>query len=278
MVIEKTSLDGSAKEIVDRLSGALQSQLVIPPRYSNKKLDISEPDEHSKQIGLFSSGSTGTPKCIWNSFSNLWKNGERSAIAFQVESHHSLLILASPWHVAGLTWAFMAEAVDCDYLFITTKKGDHTTWLRCIQDFQPDYVFTVPAVLRALYHEDWFVSNVVWGGASIQQKEYELIAPHCATTFQGYGQTEAGGLIAVHRRKSTLIPEEDEHLCCGLPMNGVEIVCSGTRIHSEPVSIKSHTAYTDKLYSTRDIGYKDGSGKLYLTGRLDALERESKLV
>lgn len=267
MKFTKTSLSGTAKDIARRVIHASDSQLLIPPKLSGQTLEIEELEKTGKYIGLFSSGTTDQPKCIWNTFENLQKNGLRTASAFNITKDHNLLMLAAPWHVAGLSWAIMGENLGCEYDFITTKKGEHLRWLDAIQESQPDYLLTIPAVLRALYDENWFVPNVIYGGYSMKHHELELLSPHCKMMYNGYGQTEAGGLIAYHKRKSTVVPEVNEHLCCGSPIEGCEIYCDGTLQDPALILIKTETAFTSNRYNTGDLGYKDQDDNLFVTGR-----------
>lgn len=176
-------------------------------------------------------------------------------------------MMALPWHVAGFSWMLMAEQLDCDYFFVTTKKGKHNFWIKTVQDIQPDYLLTVPAVLRALYGEDWFVPNVTYGGYSIQFEEYKKLSTHCSTMYQGYGQAEAGGLISSYKRRSTLLPSGMENLCNGNVIDGVKISCNGTHKKPEPILITSDTAYTQKTYHSGDMGFKDEEGNIYVVGR-----------
>ena len=101
-------------------------------------------------VGIFSSGSTGQAKCIWNRLEHLKLNAMRSAKAFEVQSEHFLVFMALPWHVAGLTWAFMAEELKAEYLFVTTRKGQQALWLQTLQEFRPDYLFTFPHRAKAI--------------------------------------------------------------------------------------------------------------------------------
>lgn len=248
---------------------AQNSQLLIPPSYEERQPEVGTVETDQKYIGLFSSGTTGRPKCIWNSYDNLWQNGIYTADAFDIKPTDKLLMLAEPWHVAGFTWMLMAEFLECEYQFITTKKGAHKEWLKAIREFEPDYLMTVPAVLRGIYDESWQVENVVYGGYPIKHSEYQLLARHCSTMYQGYGQTEAGGLISVHKRKSSNTPEDLEHLCGGLPIEGVQLQSEGTPKQPAPILITSETAFTDKTYISGDLGFIDNTYRVFITGRAD---------
>jgi acyl-coenzyme A synthetase/AMP-(fatty) acid ligase len=267
MSYQITSLKGSGKDVVRRVMQAEDSQLLIPEKYEGRELHVDEPPENGKYIGLFSSGTSGTPRCIWNRYENLLKNAELTVELFETKPRHFLLMMALPWHVAGLSWALMAEYLNCEYMFITTRKGDHDLWIKTVQDTEPDYLLTVPAVLRALYDEEWFVNRVVFGGYPIRHSEYALLAPHCKLMYQGYGQTEAGGLISGYKRRSTVIPEPNENLCHGTPVAGAEINCEGSQEQPDTIYIKSPTAYTSGFYDSGDVGYKDGEGNINITGR-----------
>ncbi len=267
MNYEITSLEGSGKEIIQRVINARDSQLLIPPKLRDQELTIPEVPNDGKYIGLFSSGTTSQPTCIWNRFDHLELNAVRSAAAFEIKPRDVLLMMALPWHVAGFSWMLMAEYLDSDYFFITTQKGEHNFWLKTVQDIQPDYLLTVPAVLKSLYGEDWFVENVAYGGYPILLEDYKQLSPHCSYMYQGYGQTEAGGLISSYKRRSTVLPFEMENFCNGIPIEGVELTCIGTKESPEPILITSETAFTTETYHSGDVGFKDEKGNIYVVGR-----------
>ncbi|MBO6522277.1 MAG: AMP-binding protein [Balneolaceae bacterium] len=266
-----TSLEGSGKDIIRRVMLASESQLLIPPKLEGLDVTIPDPPRDGKYIGLFSSGTTSNPKCIWNRFDRLELNAQRSARAFEIESDDSLLMMALPWHVAGFSWMLTAEQLGSDFFFVTTQKGGEGSWIKALRDVQPDYLLTVPAVLRALYDEDWFVPNVVYGGYPIKFEEYKRLSPHCSFMHQGYGQTEAGGLISSYKRKSTLLPSGMENFCNGKAIEGVEMTCIGSREKPEPILITSETAYTQNIYNSGDVGFKDEEGNIYVVGRTNDL-------
>lgn len=261
----------SGWEIVRGIIKSTDSQLLIPPKLAGKNLQIENPGSNEKYVGLFSSGTTGTPKGIWNRYSHLVRNAHYTAEAFGVKSTHRLLMMAAPWHVAGLSWAIMAEELGCDYKFITTKKGEEQRWLKAVQEFEPDFLLTVPAVVRAIYGKEWFVPNVVFGGYSLEEGELQKLKAHSDFTIQGYGQTEAGGLIAAHKRKSAEPIEAYDYMCCGSPIKGVSIRCDGTLENPAPIFIQSQTACTDVEYDSRDLGFIDQSGNIYVIGRADKI-------
>ncbi|MBO6587319.1 MAG: AMP-binding protein [Gracilimonas sp.] len=267
MKFKTTDVSKPAGEILSEVMGSSHSQLLIPPKLADENPPAQHPESDEKYIGLFSSGTTGSPKEIWNSYENLARNARFTAEVFGVKSTHRLLMMAAPWHVAGLSWGIMAEELGCEYQFITTKKGEGDKWLKNVREFKPDFLLTVPAVLRALYDEEWFVPQVVFGGYSLDEGEFQKLNPHCDFTIQGYGQTEAGGLIAAHKRKSTAPVQPFGHLCSGHPIRGVRLKCEGTPENPAPIYIQSETAFIEQEYNSRDVGFMDSLGRVYVLGR-----------
>ena len=174
--------------------------------------------------------------------------------------------MALPWHVAGLTWAFMAEELKAEYLFVLLGKGSERYGYKPFK-FTADYLFTVPSVLRQLYTESWFVPNVVYGGQAISACEYHALATHCSQNYQGYGQTEAGGLISVYKRKSTVLLDPGEERCQGYAIEGAHIECEGTPDSPQSIWLRSETAYVAQKYATGDIGFMDAVGRIYVLDR-----------
>jgi acyl-coenzyme A synthetase/AMP-(fatty) acid ligase len=269
MKYKRLQIPKDPKILVDKIMDSEDSWLIIPPYYRDKNPEIGKYEGEGKFVGLFSSGTTGTPKCIWNAFDNLINNALNTRSAFEIEPRHRLLILASPWHVAGLSWALMAEHYDNEYQFIATQKGDEKKWYEAIQQFKPDVLLTVPAVLNGLLDFKWDVPKIVFGGTPLEPKELISISERCVDLFQGYGQTEAGGLITVYKYKNLPDVINDEHRCCGRPIKGVDLRCNGTINKPEPILVRSKTAYTDDFYETGDLGYKDEERNLYIHSRIN---------
>ena len=244
--------------------------LIMNEAYFSSILKDSEKDSSGNRsmVGIFSSGTTSTPKCIWNRVDRLVKNGQYSADAFEVKASDTLLLMALPWHVAGLTWAFMAEEAQAEYEFLITRSGEEKKWLANIQSYNPSYLCTVPSALSKLYGQAWEVDRVVYGGQPMSEEDYALLSNHCHWTYQGYGQTEAGGLISVHKRwsKQSLSPGESQ--CQGIPIEGVDIRCEGVEQDPSAIYIRSSTASVEGFYNSGDQGYLNHQGLLYLIPRV----------
>ncbi len=277
MSYRRVSIHQTEKELIAGVIRAGDSLLLIPPGYQDKQPLIGEAPGAGKYIGLFSSGSTGTPKAIWNTYQNLQRNAEYTAEAFAIKPEDRLLILARPWHVAGLSWALMAEQLGCTYRFVTTKRGEGSKWLKAVHDFHPDVVLTVPKVLSALYGHEWKANKIVFGGLPLPEEDTLSLSRHASILIQGYGMTEAGGLISCHVHEAEKEWFRDEHRCCGRPVHGVELRCPGTKENPAEIFIRSSTAAYDDWYRSGDLGYFDKEGRIYLTGRISELRNNDKI-
>jgi O-succinylbenzoic acid--CoA ligase len=264
-------LDNSAdaRELVQEVFHADTNALLIPPRFEELKLSIGNPKDQQVNIGLFSSGSTGKPKCIWNSRQNLLLNAELSREKFEIGSTDRLLIIASPWHVAGLTWALMAELAGVEYQMVIPRTKDSNKWASILREFEPTRLFTVPTVLRYLVQDDdWCCHNITYGGAPIEPEMYSQLQSHTSYLTQAYGQTEAGGLIAAYERSMEQNPYEYESICCGTPPRGEMVQCDSHSFDQPaPIKILSQTSINREWYDTGDMGYINDAGDLHITGR-----------
>ena len=122
-------------------------------------------------------------------------------------------------------------------------------------------------MLKQLYSESWFVPKVVFGMQAISAVEYLSLATHCSQTYQGYGQTEAGGLISVHKRKSTVLLDLGEEGCQGFVIESAHIECEGTPKTLQPICLQSETAHVAQIYATGDIGFMDHEGRIHVLDR-----------
>ncbi len=92
--------------------------------------------------------------------------------------------------------------------------------------------------------------KVVFDGQAFSAAEYLSLATYCSQTYQGYGQTEAGGLISVQKRKSTVILDPGEERYQGYTIEATHIECEGTPEIPQPIWLLSETAHLAEKYAT----------------------------
>ncbi|MDZ7681881.1 MAG: AMP-binding protein [Fodinibius sp.] len=247
---------------------ASESLLLCGPPAVEPSDGPSEYEIQERALGLFTSATTGAPKCIWNTYNRLVHNARITGREFDLSQRDRLLMMAKPWHVAGLSWVLMAEQRNLNYSFIHTKKGEIERWYRAIKEYRPTYLLTVPTVLRKLFtYEDWQVPNIVFGGAPITSADYGPLAEHCSTIYQGYGQTEAGGLISCKKLSADAEIPKEMVSNYGSPPDEFELRCRGSKEKPASIWLKSPTAIYGDFYDTGDCGYRADDGSLVLKGR-----------
>lgn len=252
-------------------------QLLIPPKFSDEESTVSENEfEFSDEplIGLFSSGSTGQPKTIFNAKKHVIENSRASIDHFGFKKDQKLLILASPWHVAGLTWAMAAEIVGADYKILPPYADKIEKFHHLILDFKPDILCTVPSVLSLLLDfKDWHVPHIIAGGASLEPELYPKLENATNIITQAYGQTESGGLISsISLSPSDANPERDFNNV-GKPLSQITLSlqerANKSEDNSKSIVLNSPYAINEGSYQSGDLGFMDDNGNLHITGRSD---------
>jgi len=256
---------------LESLSSLLEdsnSYYFIPPRF--EEIDMTEletlGDIHQENtITLLSSGSTGLPKKIVLSKKKLLLNASMSIKPFVLTKESRVLVIASPWHVAGFTWALAAEQVGATVQTIIPYVEKLSEIPSLIESFKPTHLFTVPGALRSFYKEEWFCEEVITGGATLFAEDYLVLKNKCAMLTQAYGQTEAGGLISFVRKSVQEFTEKDSGNCGKLP-DEFELEFRGEQ---NEIWFKSPTTISDSFYFTGDVGFFDKNAELRVTGRLN---------
>lgn len=262
------SIEGRAQ--IKQLLNSDISMLFIPPRHVNGMLVIPQiPTTGDVYVGLFTSGSTGTPKCTWISREKLIQNARISVEAFGIQAHHRLLILASPWHSAGLSWALMAEEARASYEINAPYQSDSLMHASHIAFNSFSHLFTTPIALRSLMQTiPWKVDEIVCGGAPFEFTDFALFNNHATFVTLAYGQTEAGGLISSNRMASNAWLEPEQAFCVGKSPESIRIRCKGSIDQPGPVYVHSPSALCEGWLDTGDKGYVDDEMHLYLSKRI----------
>lgn len=245
------------------------SVLLIPPRLSQTELSISPPPGEGVYLGLLSSGTLSEhPNVHWILKEKLLLNAQLSAQAFDIQSDDRLMILASPWHVAGLSWALMGVQLGAQTQIYAPYASVVDTAVDRLSRQAYTHLFTTPSVLRRLLLQaNWSVEEIICGGASFELQDFNNLSGHCSTLINAYGQTECGGLISLKRLAATAWQTEEQTLCVGRPPEAIRIRCKGNRDLPGPIYVHSPTALIEGWTDTGDFGYLDEQGDLFILKR-----------
>jgi len=261
----KADLSLTESAIIELILGSSDSLLFIPPRYAGSDLYIPSIPYDGIHIGLFSSGTTGTPKCMWVSREKLILNARMSFKQFRMSPEHKMLILASPWHIAGISWSIMALLAGIEYEIRTPYQADVPEFVSKLSLDKYSHLFTTPYMFRHLAkHGVWNVDELICGGSALTTDDILHMPNHAHFVTSGYGQTEAGGIISSYRSEASLWQKEG---CVGSPAEQIRIRCNGTKVEPGPIYIHSPSAVCEGWLDTEDLGYKDENDLLFITHR-----------
>lgn len=263
----RADLSKSELHVLEQVIHCSESLLLVPPKYSERELFIPDVPSEDVHIGLFSSGTTGDPKCMWVSRDKLVLNAKMSAMSFGVHSGNKIFILASPWHIAGLSWALMAFQEGITFEIRTPYQSLTPEFISKLDDENFTHLFTTPFTYRQLVQDgNWFVEEIICGGSAFTAEDLKFFPKHASFMTSGYGMTEAGGIISAYRSSSSLW-NRNQLGCVGSAVEQVRIRCNGTSNQPGPIYLHSPTAVCEGWLDTGDFGYKDENNHLFITHR-----------
>lgn len=242
-----------------------EPMVFIPPRFEDLSFDEMELtgrlEATEPLLGLYSSGTTGLPKAIFNTKSNLLANADISIDVFQLRAEHRVLVVASPWHVAGLTWIISALKAGSYVEFFVPYVDQLPSLPERISTMNPTHLFIVPSALRSVYHSDWQVDELIVGGASLMADDYPVLKNRCDFLTQAYGQTEAGGLISSYRKSIQDFVADDVKNVGKTPPEFT------FKLDDKELLFSSPTAAYEGFYPTGDYVLMDLNGNIHVQGR-----------
>ena len=263
----------SPEQSVGKIQNALSSKghfLLLPPRFTREDISISNPTNADDSIGLCSSGTTGDVTVYWIPKSNLLSNAKASIPAFELSKTGKYLVIASPWHVAGLTWILSLITLEALFQVRFPTVGSEEEWGSKLSGENYSALFTVPGAMRLLKQSnaaEWIIPSLIIGGGSLDKSDSAFLANHFENVFLAYGQTEAGGLISTSKMNTRSLAEEDV-TNCGVAADGVSLQCDGTLESPSAIMITSAHAAVSEEYNSGDVGYFDSRNNLHVTGRV----------
>jgi acyl-CoA synthetase (AMP-forming)/AMP-acid ligase II len=264
--------------------------------------ETSWPDDPSAiAVQLFTSGTTGTPKAAILRHEHLVSYILGSVEFMSAEEDQATLISVPPYHIAGIS-AVISSIYACRRIVQLPDFGA-AAWLELCEHENVTNAFVVPTMLsRIVDHLDTIertpdvqtLKAIAYGGgrmpAQVIERALELF-PEVNFT-NAYGLTETSSTItllgpedhreaisstdpAARRRLGSVgqpLPSveieirDDAGVACGADEPG-EIYVRGPQVSGE--YLERNALIGDGWFPTRDAGYLDADGYLYLSGRAD---------
>tara|TARA_X000000950_G_scaffold188250_1_gene227629 strand:- start:59 stop:1531 length:1473 start_codon:yes stop_codon:yes gene_type:complete len=261
------------------------------------------PDEEgSIAIELFTSGTTGDPKSAILRHDNLMAYILGTIEFMSAEESQSTLVSVPPYHIAGIS--AILSSVYAGRRMVQLPNFSPEAWLKLAKQENVSQAFLVPTMLQRII--EYTASNnetldlpamqaIAYGGGKMPHSVIEqamMLMPHVNFT-NAYGLTETSSTIclldpddhrdafqsegpSVRARLSSVgrpLPaveveiRDDDNAPCGAGVAGYVFV------RGEQVSGEYHGSGSlldeNGWFPTRDRGYLDDAGYLFLDGRAD---------
>ena len=258
-------------------------------------------DPEDVGVLLFTSGTTGVPKAAVLRHKHLVSYIVSSVEFMSAEEDEAALVCVPPYHVAGI--ASTLSSVYAGRRVVQLANFSADAWIETARHERITSAFVVPTMLSrivaALEGEKTagmpHLQSLSYGGGKMPLAVIEkALALFPETDFtNAYGLTETSSTITVlgtEEHRAAAAAEDDAGrrrlVSVGVPLPGIEIeirdqegraLPPGERgeihVRGEQVSgeyeDRGSTVDADGWFPTRDAGYQDEDGYLFLDGRAD---------
>ncbi|TDG11307.1 long-chain fatty acid--CoA ligase [Seongchinamella unica] len=258
-------------------------------------------DPRAIAVQLFTSGTTGAPKAAVLRHENLMSYILGTVEFAGADQNEASLVSVPPYHIAGIS--AVLSAVYAGRKLVQLPNFDADDWMKLVENQQVTHAFLVPTMLSRIVETIDAGRNacnlgslraIAYGGGNMPEAVIRRaleIFPQVAFT-NAYGLTETSSTIALmtpddHREAlSSNDPQIAGRLqSVGKPLASVEVeirddsgnvlaagsvgevYVRGAQVSGEYLERKATTS--DGWFPTRDRGYLDKLGYLYLMGRAD---------
>jgi acyl-CoA synthetase (AMP-forming)/AMP-acid ligase II len=269
-------------------------------------MEDAEVDESDVSILMYTSGTTSLPKGVMLTYGDFTNYVVGTVEMADGTPRGTSLLCAPLYHIAGT--ANMMTALWAGRKIVVLRQFDPLEWLAAVQNEQVTHAFVVPTMMKQLIdHPDFAkydlssLQNLSYGGAPMAfpviRRAIETF-PKGTGFVNAFGQTETTSTLTVlgpadHRLDGT--PAEVERnlkrlTSVGLPLPDVEVrvldeenkempanaigevVIRTPRVMKGYAGQESATAAlldAEGWLHTRDMGFIDDDGYIYLVGRKD---------
>ncbi|NKF22013.1 class I adenylate-forming enzyme family protein [Solimonas marina] len=265
--------------------------------------EVAQPDEDPRAVAvqLFTSGTTGQPKAAILRHENLMSYIVGTVEFAAADEADAIVVTVPPYHIAGIS-AVLSSTYACRRM-VQLPNFDPRAWLQAMRSENVSNAFLVPTMLgRIVEHLDASgeapalpaLRALAYGGGKMPLATIERamqLFPQVGFT-NAYGLTETSSTIAVlgpddhraaaasddprvRRRLSSvgraaaveIEIRDDEGRVLGAEDAGMVYV-RGPQVSGEYQSLGSQLD-ADGWFPTKDRGYLDADGYLFLDGRAD---------
>ncbi len=272
---------------------------------SGDAIEIADVDEEDIAILMYTSGTTSLPKGVLLRHGDFSTYVTGAVEMADGESHGTALVSVPFYHIAGLT--SLLTTFWAGRKLVMLPQFEARAWLERVSSEQVTHAFVVPTMLRRILDEPAFdpaglasLESLAYGGAPMPfpviRRALERFPPTCGFV-NAFGQTETTSTLTMlgpEDHRLTGEPLADEIVLrrlrsIGKPLPDVELKIvdeAGLELASGAVGeVVVRTSRTMKGYvgaveggalkeedgflHTRDLGWVDEEGYVFLAGRKD---------
>ena len=278
-----------------------RSDFVELAREPGEPTDAWSMDPDDTAVLLFTSGTTGAPKAVLLRQKHLVSYILGSVEFMGADEEEAALVCVPPYHIAGIAAVLSSVYSGRRVVQLANFRADK--WVQLARDEKITTAFVVPTMLSRIVDELGDATNanmphlqsLSYGGGkmplSVIQRAMELFPETDFTN--AYGLTETSSTITVlgpdeHRLAAASNDESVRRrlVSVGVPLPGIELEIrddegalqpTGERgeiyVRGEQVSGeyegRGSVVDSDGWFPTRDAGFVDGEGFLFIDGRAD---------